>query len=137
MSEVGSAIAYLRSPLAIRARAEQILEVGLADTLAHFGVDLSALPAVVPTVVEVTRTAYPDLAVPYLGRMSHFRAGGVDRIERLQQQMNVRGMTPEERQRALVDLVVVSVILDTAANDTWRFREPETGAQLSRSEGIA
>lgn len=137
MSEVGSALAYLRSPLAIRARCEQILEVGLDGKLAHFSVDLSALPAVVTKVVEVTRAAYPDLAVPYCGRMNHFRAGGADRIERLQQQMNVRGMTPEERQRALVDLVVVSVLLDTATNEKWRYREADTGTQLSRSEGIA
>jgi hypothetical protein len=137
MSEVGSAIAYLRSPLAVRARCEQILEVGLAGKLAHFTVDLSALPSVIAKVVEVTRAAYPDLAIPYLGRMSHFRAGGVDRIESLQQQMNVRGMTPEERPRALADLVVVSALLDTATNESWRFREPGTGALFARSEGIA
>ena len=137
MSEVGSAIAYLRSPLAVRARCEQILEVGLDGKLAHFRVDLAALPRVVAKVVDVTRAAYPDLAVPYLGCTNHFRAGGVDRIERLQQQMNVRGMTPEERQRALVDLVVISVILDTAAGESWRYREADTGALLSRSEGIA
>lgn len=137
MSEVGSAIAYLRSPLAVRARCEQILEVGLDGKLAHFNVDLSALPAVVAKVVDTTRAAYPDLAVPYLGRMVHFRAGGVDRIGRLQQQMNVRGMTPEERQRSLADLVVVSVLLDTATNANWRYREADTGELLSRSEGIA
>ncbi|MFN0248874.1 MAG: DUF1688 family protein [Kofleriaceae bacterium] len=137
MSEVGSAITYLRSPLAVRARCEQILEVGLAGKLAHFTVDLSALPAVIAKVVEVTRATYPDLTVPYLGRMSHFRAGGVDRIESLQQQMNVRGTTPEERPRALADLVVVSALLDTASNESWRFREPGTGALFARSEGIA
>ncbi len=137
MSEVGSAIAYLRSPLAVRARCEQILEVGLDGELAHFAVDLSALPAVVANVVEITRAAYPDLAVPYLGRMSHFRAGGVDRIESVQHQMNVRGMTPEERSRSLVDLVVVSALLDTVSNENWRFREPGTGEVFARSEGIA
>jgi hypothetical protein len=137
MSEVGSAIAYLRSPLAVRTRCEQILEAGLDGTLAHFSVDLSALPTVVAKVVDVTRSAYPDLAIPYLGRMSHFRAGGVDRIESVQHQMNVRGMTPEERQRSLVDLVVVSALLDTATNENWRFREPGTGDLFARSEGIA
>ncbi len=137
MSEVGSAITYLRSPLAVRARCEQILEAGVAGTLAHFGVDLTALPAVVAKVVEVTRATYPTLAVPYLGRMTHFRAGGVDRIEKLQQQMNVRGMTPEERQRALVDLVVVSVIVDAVTNENWRYRDPDTSTPLSRSEGVA
>ncbi len=137
MSEVGSAITYLRSPLAVRARCEQLLEVGLAGKLSHFRVDLSALPRVVSKVCEVLRAMYPDLAVPHLGRMTHFRAGGVDRIARLEHQMNVRGMTPEERHRALVDLVVVSVLLDTPNNESWTYREADTGAQLSRSEGTA
>ena len=137
MSEVGSAITYLRSPLAVRARCEQILEVGLGGGLAHFAVDLSALPAVIAKVVDVTRATYPDLAVPGLGRCNHLRAGGVDRIARLVQQMNVRGMTPEERQRALVDLVAVSALLDTTTHESWTYREPETGVQLARSEGIA
>src|SRR6187549_188184 len=102
MSEVGSAIAYLRSPLAIRARSEQILDAGLADQLTHFRVELSALPAVVAKVVEVTRAAHPDLAVPNHGRLNHLRAGGIDRVAKLEQQMNVRGMADEDRQRALV-----------------------------------
>lgn len=49
------AIAYLRSPLAIRARCEAIFEAALAGTLDHVTVDLNALPVVIDEVVRVTR----------------------------------------------------------------------------------
>src|SRR5690606_34053664 len=39
--------------------------------------------------------------------------------------------------RALVDLAVVSVLLDAGAGADWRWREPGTGIELGRSEGLA
>src|ERR1041384_8230271 len=80
MSDVAAALAYLRSPLAIRARCETIFDAGVAGALRHFAVELGALPAVVDKVVAVTRAAYPDLQIPVHGRLNHFRAGGIDRV---------------------------------------------------------
>lgn len=39
--------------------------------------------------------------------------------------------------RRLIDLFFVSVLLDAGAGDVWRFSEAKTGAQITRSEGIA
>lgn len=39
--------------------------------------------------------------------------------------------------RARIDLVVTSVLLDAGAGKRWCFREPGTGVELSRSEGLA
>jgi hypothetical protein len=122
------AVTYLRSPLAIRARCEEVLAAGLANELAHFTIDLAALPAVIAEVVAVTRTQYPDLNVPVHGRMNHFRAGGLDRVARLADRMDPQGW---------IDLVMVSVLLDAGAGDAWRFREPGTGLEIGRSEGLA
>jgi hypothetical protein len=135
MSDVAAAIAYLRSPLAIRARCEAIFEAGLAGSLAHFAVDLGALPAVVDRVVAVTRAAYPDLQIPVHGRTNHFRAGGVDRAAALDARL--AALSPDERARTWIDLIVVSVLLDAGAGDAWRYREPQTGLVLARSEGLA
>jgi hypothetical protein len=132
---VAAAIAYLRSPLAIRARCEHVLAAGLAGELAHFRVDLDALPAAAAEVVAVTRSAYPDLQIPIHGRTNHFRAGGVDRVAELDARL--ADAPPDERARSWVDLVVISVLLDAGAGDAWRFREPGTGAVLGRSEGLA
>jgi hypothetical protein len=129
------AIAYLRSPLAIRARCENILSAGLAGGLAHFGVELGRLDAIADRVVAVTRAAYPDLAVPVHGRLGHFRAGGVDRVAALDAEL--AALPADDRARAWIDLVVVSVLLDAGAGEAWQFREPGTGAALARSEGLA
>jgi hypothetical protein len=135
MSDVGAAIAYLRSPLAIRARCETLFEAALAGALAHFTIDLGALPAVVDKVVAVTRAAYPDLAIPVHGRTNHFRAGGQDRVRALDAKL--AAASPDDRARTWVDLIVVSVLLDAGAGDAWRYREPGTGLVLERSEGLA
>ena len=134
-ADVADQIAYLRSPLAIRARCESILEAGLAGKLAHFSVDLSRMPDVAARVAEVTRAAYPDLNIPVHGRTNHFRAGGVDRV--LAFERKLAGLSREERARTWVDLIVVSVLLDAGAGDAWRFREPGTGVVIGRSEGLA
>jgi hypothetical protein len=143
MSDVAAAIAYLRSPLAIRARCEAIFEAGLAGSLGHFAIDLGALPAVADRVVEVTRAAYPDLQIPVHGRINHFRAGGIDRVAELEARLTAAdrsGDTATDRDaraRAWIDLIVVSVLLDAGAGDAWRYVEPGTGCALARSEGLA
>jgi hypothetical protein len=37
----------------------------------------------------------------------------------------------------LIDLFIVSVLLDAGAGDTWQFEEPGSGHIYTRSEGIA
>ncbi|HEY4180383.1 MAG TPA: DUF1688 family protein [Kofleriaceae bacterium] len=107
MSELTAAIAYLRSPLAIRARCETILEAGLADQLRHFSVSLDKLPAVVDTAVASTRAKYPDLEIPAFTHVARLDAELAD-------------LTPEEKARAAVELVIVSVLLDEDASDAFR-----------------
>src|SRR5262249_9456970 len=130
-SDDETAIAYLRSPLAIRARCENILEAGFSGTLHHFAVEMTAMPRVVDEVVAVTRANYPTLQVPVHGRINHFRAGGSERDTRLAY------LSSDEQTRSWIDLVVISVLLDAGAGDVWRFREPGTGLALGRSEGLA
>lgn len=148
MSDVAAAIAYLRSPLAIRARCETIFEAGLAGSLRHFAIELGALPVVVDKVVEVTRAAYPDLQIPVHGRIHHFRAGGVDRVAEIDARLtasahisgDISGSVAGDRDaqaRAWIDLIVVSVLLDAGAGEAWRYVEPGTGCALARSEGLA
>jgi hypothetical protein len=134
-SEVETAVAYLRSPLAIRARCENILEAGLAGRLAHFAIELDALPRVVDEVIAVCRAQHPDLDIPMHGRLDHFRAGGIDRVAALDARLDA--LPADERARSWVDLVVVSVLLDAGAGDRWRFHEPGSGLSIGRSEGLA
>ncbi len=134
-SDDETAVAYLRSPLAIRARCENILEAGFSGALEHFAIEMTEMPRVIDAVVTVTRANYPSLDIPVHGRVNHFRAGGIDRVAALDEKLYA--LTPDERARAWIDLVVVSVLLDAGAGDRWRFREPGTGLELGRSEGLA
>ncbi len=134
-SDDETAVAYLRSPLAIRARCENILEAGFSGALEHFAIEMTEMPRVIDAVVTVTRANYPSLDIPVHGRVNHIRAGGIDRVPALDEKLYAQ--TPDERARAWIDLVVVSVLLDAGAGDRWRFREPGTGLELGRSEGLA
>ncbi|MCE9574789.1 MAG: URC4/urg3 family protein [Deltaproteobacteria bacterium] len=133
--ELTAALNYLKSPLAIRARAENVLSVGLVGGLDHFAVELARLGAVADRVAAVTRAAYPSLVIPVHGRTNHFRAGGVDRAAALDRALADRER--DARATAWIDLIVVSVLLDAGAGDAWAFTEPGTGLRLARSEGLA
>jgi len=124
---------YLRTPVAIRERCNAVLALGLEDRLEHFAVDLDALDRVADLVVEVTREAYPDLRVPIHGRFRHFEVGGIDRIAQLKERLAER--SPNERARALIDLVVPSVLLDAGAGAAWKYQDEEQ--TYVRSEGLA
>jgi len=132
--ELDAAIGYLKSPLAIRARAENVLSVGLVDGLEHFTIELGRLGAVADRVAAVTRAAYPDLDIPVHGRINHFRAGGVDRAAWIETALAPRRADIEAR--SWIELVVISVLLDAGAGDHWRYQE-DGGRAYARSEGLA
>jgi hypothetical protein len=130
-----SAVATLRSPDTIRARCRNVLQAGLRGELAWFSVDLDKLHGAARLTAELTRTRYPDLEVPAHSRFGHFEAGGIKRLAALERALEA--LSPPERARRLTDLVVVSVLLDAGAGMRWRYREPDTGCTLGRSEGLA
>ncbi|WP_421698493.1 URC4/urg3 family protein [Ancylobacter sp.] len=128
-------LAALRSPAAVRARSHQVLDHVREGRSPHFTVDLAALDAVADYVAEVTRQDYPSLDIPYHSRWRHFDAGGVARWEALAPRLE--GADAAERARTMIDLAVVSVLLDAGAGDAWRYHEQETGLSIGRSEGLA
>jgi hypothetical protein len=130
-----SATATLRLPDTIRTRCHNVLQAGLRGELAWFAVDLEKLHGAARLTAELTRSRYPDLKVPPHSRFGHFEAGGVKRLLALEHAL--AGLSPRDRARTLTDLVVVSVLLDAGAGMRWRYREPDTGCTLGRSEGLA
>ena len=129
-----SPAAALLSAAAVRERCGNVAAAVAAGRSRHFRIDRSRLPHAAECVAAVTRERYPDLAIPYHSRWRHFEAGGVDRRAELAHAL--RGRTPAERGRALVDLAVVSVLLDAGAGAAWGFVEAETGRRFTRSEGL-
>ena len=135
MSESLSAtIAYLRSPRAIRERCRALLEQGMSGHSRHFRVDMVRLLAVADYVLDVTQAAYPTLDIPVHSRWGHFDVGGVRRNAELESRL--ASLSPAERARAKLDLVVTSVLLDAGSGPTWKYVEPG-GGTYARSEGLA
>ncbi|BBY47253.1 hypothetical protein MARA_07210 [Mycolicibacterium arabiense] len=131
MSSPESAATALRSTAAVRERASWLLARARADESPWFTVDDDEMPGAATLVAETTRTRYPDLAVPFHSRWRHFEAGDVDRKAILDDALPESG----ERLRAMVDLAVVSVLLDAGAGPDWHYREVG-GDRYSRSEGL-
>jgi hypothetical protein len=133
-TEVAAALSLL-SASAVRQRALSLLAIGLEDGLAHFRIDLARLGDAADLVVETTREAYPDFAVPLHSRWRHFVVGGDNRWAAIE------AATPwqnaAERARASFDLAVTSVFLDAGAGQQWSYRDDATGIQVGRSEGLA
>jgi hypothetical protein len=134
-ASLAHAVAWLRTPQAVRARCDALLALAERDALAHFVFDPDRLDRVVDYVLSVTRETYPDLAIPYHARWRHFAVGGIDRLGAL---VESRPRCDDgEIPRARFDLCVASVLLDAGAGAEWRYRESGTGLVLARSEGLA
>lgn len=123
----------LLTAAAVRARATQILQRGLADRLTHFRVDLRRLDEAADLVATTTRRNYPTLEVPFHSRWRHFVTDGFDRYAAVAAQFADR----PSRARAAFDLAIVSVLLDAGTGPRWRYRELATGQTFDRSEGLA
>lgn len=134
-SQAQKTIAYLRSPQAIRARCGQLFELACDDRLAYFRCDLNQLDPVANYVVQVTRTHYPDLQVPFHSRWRHFEVGTHARLTTLEKALS--GFTALECARAKFDLAMTSVLLDAGAGSVWQYQEPLSGECFQRSEGLA
>ncbi len=128
------AAAALRSTVAVRERAQQLLERARVGASPWFTVHDDALAQAAAEVADVTRTRYPDLGIPYHSRWRHFEVGGVDRGAQLSALL--AALDADGRARAMIDLAVVSVLLDAGAGPDWAFTEPGTGQRLTRSEGL-
>lgn len=129
-----SAIAYLRSPRGIRDRCGQLFALATDNELQHFQLDLRQLDRTADYVIEVMRSAYPTLQIPFHSRWRHFEAGGISRTALLNQRL--AQLSPLEKAQAKFDLVIPSVLLDAGAGANWQYLEASTGQTFQRSEGL-
>ncbi|MDV7356834.1 URC4/urg3 family protein [Rhodococcus oxybenzonivorans] len=128
------AAAALRTTTAVRERSGQLLRRAREGGSHWFSVHDDALQTAAAEVVDVTRARYPDLAIPYHSRWRHFEAGGVDRKADLDARL--AGLDVQARARAMIDLAVVSVLLDAGAGPDWHYDEEPGGQRFARSEGL-
>ncbi|KAI4848402.1 DUF1688-domain-containing protein [Aureobasidium sp. EXF-8845] len=134
-------IEYVLTLEAVRERAQIVFAAAKKDELSHFTYHADKLPEAAAFVTSVINRDFgPDNfeAIPPHGRWQHFNVGGVPRIDDLNLQWKNNGQDRKEQARRLIDLFVVSVLLDAGAGDKWKFEEPGSSGQVyTRSEGIA
>lgn len=120
----------LRSTAEIRARAGGLLARARAGESDWFTVHDEALSGAATDVAELTVARFPDLDIPFHSRWRHFEAGGVHRT------LDLAGLDGPARARAMIDLAVVSVLLDAGAGPDWSYTEASSGRVFARSEGL-
>ena len=135
-SQPGDAIAWLRTPQAIRARAGLVLAAAERGELEHFALDAGRLDPAADYVIETIRAQLSRSQDPLSQPLAPFRGR---RPRPLGGAGGRAGRSIRTRWRALrFDLVVTSVLLDAGAGDAWRYAEPGDAATvLTRSEGLA
>ncbi|KAH8163795.1 hypothetical protein CIB48_g4475 [Xylaria polymorpha] len=78
----------------------------------------------------------PFHSIPGHGRYQHFAVGGRDRIAHLLSTFDAT-IDNAEKCRRLIDLFLVSVLLDAGAGTEWSFKSADSGKVYRRSEGLA
>lgn len=129
---------YLRSVYAIRARTQLVYQRAKRNQLRHFTVDGSKFGETAAYIVSIIKRDFaPDYrSIPAHGRWQHFEAGGRPRVEQLLASWSAE-IDAQERTRRLLDLFLVSVLLDAGAGSRWSYKSIESGKIYRRSEGLA
>ncbi|KAK2748965.1 hypothetical protein FQN57_007248 [Myotisia sp. PD_48] len=130
--------AYLRSIHAVRERSRLVMLKARKNQLNHFDVDFSKFQATAKYVVSIIKRDYaPDFStIPDHGRWQHFEVGGRPRVNQLLQSWPST-IDAQERTRRLIDLFLISVLLDAGAGNNWCYKSKESGKIYRRSEGLA
>ncbi|KAH0371248.1 DUF1688-domain-containing protein, partial [Aureobasidium melanogenum] len=130
--------AYLRSIHAVRERSKYVFELAKRNKSKHFDVDMTKFADTARFVVSIINRDYaPDYAsIPPHGRWQHFEVGGRPRVDQLMATWP-KTVNDQERTRRLIDLFLVSVLLDAGAGQKWTYKSKESGKIYRRSEGLA
>lgn len=133
--QIEHAAEILRTTNAVRERANQLLARARRGESDWWMVDDDRMGDAAQAVADTTRERYPKLHIPFHSRWRHFEAGGVNRKAELDRLL--KDQPPTARASAMIDLAVVSVLLDAGAGPDWKYVEPATGKTFTRSEGLA
>ncbi|KIY69937.1 DUF1688-domain-containing protein [Cylindrobasidium torrendii FP15055 ss-10] len=128
--------AYLRTLPAVRERCGRVFELAKEGKLQYFDYHPDKEAEVADFCLGLMKRDFGDnfAAIPPHGRWRHFEAGA-DRITPLLESWT--GLNEKEKCKRLIDLFVVSVLLDAGAGKDWAFDDPATGKKFGRSEGLA
>lgn len=136
------AVIYLRSLEAVRDRSQQVFDLAVRGDLDHWDWHEEKLADVVGYCTGIIERDFgKDYSkIPPHCRRNHFTSTNHDRVSTLLSHPAFPN-DPVQRARTLIDLYLVSVLLDAGAGNSWSYIEKDdTGAvkwEGGRSEGLA
>ncbi|XP_006455359.1 hypothetical protein AGABI2DRAFT_75380 [Agaricus bisporus var. bisporus H97] len=128
---------YLRTLPAIRERCLALYDLATQDKLLYFDYHPEKEADVVDFCLDIIKRDYnsdPNNIQPH-GRWRHLDAG-LPRIQPLLTTWSHLQIDIKEQSRRLIDLFLISVLLDAGAGNTWKYIEPGTNKTFNRSEGL-
>ncbi|MCO5598821.1 hypothetical protein L7F22_052920 [Adiantum nelumboides] len=136
---MSSTFDYLRTLPSIRERCKKVFELAKLDQLEYFTFHSEKEERAIAFCTKIIERDFGGKVeqIPPHGRWRHFDAANLPRITTLLTQFHNEKVQPIEAARRLVDLFVVSVLLDAGAGPTWEYEERKTGLRIGRSEGLA
>ncbi|TFY82108.1 hypothetical protein EWM64_g1910 [Hericium alpestre] len=133
-------IEYLRTLPAIRERCGRVHDLAKQGKLQYFDYHPEKETAVVDYCINVMKRDFGDnfSSIPPHSRWRHLDAG-VPRVVPLIEKWDASASPPDQKEKAkrLVDLFLVSVLLDAGAGNAWKYNDSASGMSFSRSEGLA
>lgn len=124
---------FLLSPKAVRQSAEKIFEL-TKEGKTHFDYHAEKFDDVVEYVLHVINENYPTHDIPFHSRWGHFKVGGFNRAELLNEK--IKDLDTLEQARVKLDLIITSVLLDAGAGAVWAYSEKSSSKIFNRSEGL-
>ncbi|PWZ00558.1 DUF1688-domain-containing protein [Testicularia cyperi] len=153
---VPAEVAYLRTLPSIRERCSKIFAAAEDGKLTYFTYDPTKEAEVAEYCGKIITRDFGDnfASIPPHGRWRHFDVGDIPRVTTILSRWagvktgssdsavpstSAAGqpVDPTEAARRLVDLFIVSVLLDAGAGTKWKYEEAKTGLSYGRSEGLA
>ncbi|KAF8585651.1 DUF1688-domain-containing protein [Ramaria rubella] len=128
---------YLKTLPSIRERCTRVHELASQGRLEYFDYAPDREEHTVRYCIEIIKRDYGSdyQSIPPHGRWRHFDIGQ-SKIDALIDDWSKDSSEIEVCKR-LIDLFLVSVLLDAGAGSAWSYREKESGKVYSRSEGLA
>ncbi|KAH8102282.1 DUF1688-domain-containing protein [Cristinia sonorae] len=130
---------YLRTLPAIRERCGKVHDLAKQGKLEYFEYHPEREAEVAAFCLDIIKRDFESdfASIPPHGRWRHLDAGR-SRVEPLIATWKTSPNPPDAKEtcKRLIDLFLVSVLLDAGAGNTWSYTEAESGQTFTRSEGL-
>jgi len=130
--------AYLQTLPAIRERCSAVHALARQGKLEYFDYHSEKEADVIDFCIKIIERDFGSdyNAIPPHSRWRHFDTGR-ERIAPLISSWTSKGVPKSEICKRLLDLFLVSVLMDAGAGNQWTYTEKGTGEKYTRSEGLA